>query len=32
MKKNLFYVLAALALIGCGSKESTATQEEERVE
>ncbi len=32
MKKNLFYVLTALALIGCGSKESTATQEEERVE
>ena len=32
MKKNLFYVLAALALMGCGSKESTATQEEERVE
>ena len=32
MKKNLFYVLAAMALIGCGSKESTATQEEERVE
>ena len=31
MKKNLLYVLAALALIGCGSKESTATQEE-RVE
>ena len=26
------YLLAALALIGCGSKESTATQEEERVE
>ena len=26
------YLLAALALTGCGSKESTATQEEERVE
>ena len=26
------YLLAALALIGCGSKESTAMQEEERVE
>ena len=32
MKKNFMYLLAALALIGCGSKESTATQEEERVE
>ena len=31
-KKNFMYLLAALALIGCGSKESTATQEEERVE
>ena len=32
MKKNFMYLLAALALTGCGSKESTATQEEERVE
>ena len=32
MRKNILYILAALALIGCGSKESTATQEEERVE
>ena len=32
MKKNFMYLLAALALIGCGSKESTAMQEEERVE
>ena len=32
MKKNLLFVLAAFALIGCSSKETTATEEEERVE
>lgn len=33
MKKNILYLLAALALVGCGSKKETAaTQEEERVE
>jgi len=32
MKKNILFVLAAFALIGCSSKETSATQEEERVE
>ena len=33
MRKNILYLLAALALVGCGSKKETAaTQEEERVE
>lgn len=32
MKKNIIFVLAALALMGCSSKETTATQEDERVE
>ena len=31
-KKNLIYILAALVLIGCGGKDTSATQEEERVE
>ncbi len=32
MKKNILFILAAFALIGCSSKETSATQEEERVE
>ncbi|MBQ7632008.1 MAG: efflux RND transporter periplasmic adaptor subunit [Paludibacteraceae bacterium] len=32
MKKTFIYCLAALALMACGSKETTTTQEEERVE
>ena len=32
MKKNIIFALAALALMGCSSKETTATQEDERVE
>ncbi len=32
MKKNILYLLAVLALVGCGKKEAAATQEEERVE
>ena len=33
MKKNILYIVAALALVGCGKKtETTAAQEEERVE
>ena len=32
MKKNIIYLLAVLALVGCGKKEAAATQEEERVE
>ena len=32
MKKNILYLLAALALVGCGKQETAATQEEERVE
>lgn len=32
MKKSFFLTLAALALMGCSSKTTTATQEEERVE
>ncbi len=32
MKKNIFYLLAALTLVSCGQKETAVTQEEERVE
>ena len=32
MKKNILYLFAVLALVGCGKKEAAATQEEERVE
>ena len=32
MKKNILYLLAAFALVGCGKQETAATQEEERVE
>ena len=32
MKKIIIYSLTALALVGCGNKETSATQEEERVE
>ena len=29
MKKNILFILAAFALIGCSSKETSATQEED---
>ena len=32
MKKNIFYLLAALTLVSCGKQETAVTQEEERVE
>ena len=32
MKKNFLYIFAALALVGCGSKETSVAEEEERVE
>ena len=32
MKKNILYIFAALALISCGSKETSVAEEEERVE
>lgn len=32
MRKNILYILAALTLVGCGGKDTSASQEEERVE
>ncbi len=32
MRKNIIYLLAALTLMACGKKSTTASQEEERIE
>ena len=32
MRKNILYILAAMALVGCGKKAETTAVEEERVE